>query len=52
MKMIYFLKIFMIILGILIYLMRGIVGDISLITDKLGSIIENMESCRPTSGIV
>lgn len=38
--------------AVIIYLLRGVITDIGTIGNQLGEIIKNMETCKPTSGIV
>lgn len=37
--------------GIVLYMMRGIVGDIGLLMERGGEIMKGLEACKPSSGI-
>jgi len=39
-------------MAVVLYMMRGIVGDIGSVTETLSQAIKTMETCKPTSGVI
>jgi len=39
-------------ISVILYMMRGIVGDIGSVASQLSEAIKSMEMCRPTSGVI